>query len=85
MRSKAHIKTHPLHPILVAFPIAFFIGALLFDVLSLILEKETFWLTGNYLAIAGIASALVAAIPGIVDYFYTVPPKSTAKKRATKH
>ena len=85
MRSKAHIKSHPLHPILVAFPIAFFIGALLFDVLSLILEKESFWLTGNYLAIAGIASALVAAIPGIVDYFYTVPPKSTAKKRATKH
>ena len=85
MRSKAHIKSHPLHPILVAFPIAFFIGALLFDVLSLILGKETFWLTGNYLAIAGIVSALVAAIPGVVDYFYTVPPKSTAKKRATKH
>ena len=51
MRSKAHIKSHPLHPILVAFPIAFFIGALLFDVLFLILGKETFWLTGNYSAI----------------------------------
>lgn len=85
MRSKAHIKSHPLHPILVAFPIAFFIGAFLFDGLSLILHREAFWQTGRYLAIAGIAGALVAAIPGVIDYFYTVPPKSSAKKRATQH
>src|SRR5215204_4582021 len=85
MRSKAHIKSHPLHPILVAFPIAFFIGAFFFDGLSLVLHRETFWQTGKYLAIAGIASALLAAVPGVIDYFYTVPPKSSAKKRATQH
>jgi uncharacterized membrane protein len=85
MRSKANIKSHPLHPILVAFPIAFFIGAFVFDVLSVLLDKEVFWQTGNYMVIAGIAGALLAAIPGIIDYFYTVPPKSSAKKRATKH
>jgi nitrite reductase/ring-hydroxylating ferredoxin subunit/uncharacterized membrane protein len=85
MRSKAHIKSHPLHPILVAFPIAFFIGAFVFDSLSLIMHQQSFWQTGNYLAIAGIAAALVAAIPGIIDYLYTVPPKSSGKKRATQH
>ena len=85
MRSKAHIKSHPLHPILVAFPIAFFIGAFLFDLLSVIMERASFWQMGNYLAIAGIAGALLAAIPGVIDYFYTVPPKSSAKKRATQH
>jgi nitrite reductase/ring-hydroxylating ferredoxin subunit/uncharacterized membrane protein len=85
MRSKANFKSHPLHPILAAFPIAFFIGAFAFDLLSYILERGNFWQTGNYLAIAGIAAALAAAVPGIVDYFYTVPPKSSAKKRATKH
>jgi uncharacterized membrane protein/nitrite reductase/ring-hydroxylating ferredoxin subunit len=85
MRSKANIKSHPLHPILVAFPIAFFIGAFVFDLLSILLDKEVFWQTGNYMAIAGIAGALLAAIPGIIDYFYTVPPKSSAKKRATRH
>ena len=85
MRSKVNIKSHPLHPILVAFPIAFFIGAFVFDLLSVLLDKEVFWQTGNYMAIAGIAGALLAAIPGIIDYFYTVPPKSSAKKRATKH
>ena len=85
MRSKVNIKSHPLHPILVAFPIAFFIGAFVFDLLSVLLDKEAFWQTGNYMAIAGIAGALLAAIPGIIDYFYIVPSKSSAKKRATKH
>jgi uncharacterized membrane protein len=27
MRSKAQFKTHPLHPVLIPFPIAFLIGA----------------------------------------------------------
>jgi uncharacterized membrane protein/nitrite reductase/ring-hydroxylating ferredoxin subunit len=85
MKSKAHLKSHPLHPILVAFPIAFFIGALIFDLLSVISGNDSFWQTGYYLAIAGIVGAVMAAIPGAVDYFYTVPPKSSAKKRASQH
>jgi nitrite reductase/ring-hydroxylating ferredoxin subunit/uncharacterized membrane protein len=85
MRSKAHFKSHPLHPILVAFPIAFFIGAFVFDALSLVRDNASFWQTGNYLAIAGIAGALLAAIPGAIDYFYSIPPKSSAKKRGTQH
>jgi uncharacterized membrane protein/nitrite reductase/ring-hydroxylating ferredoxin subunit len=85
MRSRAHIKSHPLHPILVSFPIAFFTGALFFDVLALVREDGSFGLMACHLLIAGITMALVAAIPGIIDYLYTVPPKSSAKKRASTH
>lgn len=85
MKSKANIKSHPLHPILIVFPIAFFVGAFLFDVLSFITDNASFWQTGYYLNIAGIATALLAAIPGAIDYLYTVPPQSSAKKRATIH
>ena len=85
MRSKASIKSHPLHPILVGFPIAFFIGTLIFDLLGKFYNDESFWRTGHYLEIAGIAGGLLAAVPGIIDYFFTVPPKSSGKKRATKH
>lgn len=85
MRSKAHIKTHPIHPILIPFPIAFLIGTLLFDVLGYIQDSESFWKTGMYLEIAGIAFALIAAVPGVIDYIYTVPPKSSAKRRASFH
>lgn len=85
MRSRAHIKTHPLHPILIPFPIAFFTGTLAFDLLAIILEKEAFEITAFYLLIAGIITALAAAIPGFIDFLYTVPPNSSAKKRASTH
>src|SRR3954469_19578238 len=85
MRSKIHLKGHPLHPILVGFPIAFFIGTLLFDVLGVIKDRDTYLRTGLYLETLGIVFALLAAIPGIVDYFFIVPPKSSGKKRAGKH
>jgi uncharacterized membrane protein/nitrite reductase/ring-hydroxylating ferredoxin subunit len=85
MRSKASIKGHPIHPILIPFPIAFLIGTLLFDVLHLISGNKSYWQTGEYLEIAGIVSALIAAIPGVIDYFKTVPPNSSGKKRAATH
>jgi hypothetical protein len=31
--------------------------------------------------IAGVISGLIAAVPGTIDYFFTVPPKSSARKR----
>lgn len=85
MRSKAHIKSHPIHPILVCFPLAFYIGTLLFDSLRIIKDDVAFGVTGQYLHLAGIIAALCAAIPGIIDYIFTVPPKSSAKKRAATH
>jgi uncharacterized membrane protein/nitrite reductase/ring-hydroxylating ferredoxin subunit len=85
LKSKVHFKGHPLHPILVSFPIAFFIGVLAFDVLGLLYSRNDFYTTAMYLEIAGIGFALIAAVPGIIDYFFVVPPKSSAKKRAVKH
>jgi uncharacterized membrane protein/nitrite reductase/ring-hydroxylating ferredoxin subunit len=85
MRSKTNIKGHPIHPILVTFPIAFFMGAFISDVLVVINSDSMFFSMAQYLEIGGIGSALLAAVPGILDYFYIVPPKSSANKRATQH
>ncbi|MFD2162692.1 DUF2231 domain-containing protein [Paradesertivirga mongoliensis] len=85
MKSKANIKSHPIHPILIVFPIAFFIGTLVTHSWALAIRSDILWQMGNYLALAGIVSAAAAAIPGIIDYRYTVPPNSSAKKRAAKH
>jgi uncharacterized membrane protein/nitrite reductase/ring-hydroxylating ferredoxin subunit len=85
MKSRASVKGHPLHPILIPFPIAFLIGTFVFDLLFVIKGNESFWQTGKYLEIAGIITALIAAIPGAVDYFTIVPPQSSGKKRASLH
>ena len=85
MKSRASIKGHPLHPILVSFPIAFFTGTFLFDVLSLVIGRPDLFFSPYYLEISGVIFALLAAVPGIIDFIYTVPPKSSGKKRAAKH
>lgn len=85
MRSRASLKGHPIHAMLIPFPFAFLTGAFLFDVIGTWLDRPALWTTGAHLAWAGIAFALIAAVPGFIDYLFTVPPNSTGKKRATKH
>jgi uncharacterized membrane protein/nitrite reductase/ring-hydroxylating ferredoxin subunit len=85
MKSKAHLASHPLHPILVSFPIAFFTGAFVFDLFGVISNRPALSLVAYYLDIAGIIGALAAAVPGAIDYFMTIPPESSAKKRGTQH
>src|SRR5260221_419070 len=85
MKSRAQFKNHPLHPALVAFPIAFLYGCLVGDLAGRSLGRPAFWTVGAYLSVAAVASGLVAAVPGLVDYLYVVPPDSSAKRRATWH
>jgi nitrite reductase/ring-hydroxylating ferredoxin subunit/uncharacterized membrane protein len=85
MRSRASYKGHPIHPALIPFPFAFLWGAFAFDLLGVWLDQPSWWTTGAHLALAGIAMALLAAVPGTIDYLHTVPPRSTGRQRATKH
>ena len=85
MRSRAHFKSHPIHPALIPFPFAFLTGAVIFDLIGVTGNRSSFWSTGAHLQVAGIAAGLLAAIPGVVDYIYSVPPNSSGKQRATRH
>ena len=85
MRSRASIRGVAVHPALVHYPWAFLTGAFFFDVAGKLTGSPAAWVTGALLAAAGIAAALVAAVPGFIDYVYTVPPNSSAKRRATWH
>jgi uncharacterized membrane protein len=80
MKSKAVALGHPIHPMLIPFPFpfpfpfAFLTGAVLFDAAGWFRDLPSWWTTGGHLSLAGIATALLAAIPGLIDYLYTVPP-----------
>jgi len=54
-------------------------------VIGWLMDKPQLLQTAYYLNFAGIGFALLAAIPGFIDFLHTVPPKSSAKKRAAKH
>ncbi len=84
MQGKATIAGHPIHPMLVALPIGFFVGTLVSDIVS-IWGDPTFWARmATWLIAYGVLSALVAALFGFVDYF-TAPMSPDAKKTGTLH
>ena len=67
-KSTARFAGHPIHPMLVPFPIAFLVGALVTD-LAYWQTRDAFWATASvYLIGAGIVMALAAALAGFTDF-----------------
>jgi uncharacterized membrane protein len=59
---------HPIHPMLVPFPIAFFIGTLLAD-LAYLQFGDAFWARAAFwLLAAGLVGAALAALAGFTDF-----------------
>jgi uncharacterized membrane protein len=85
MKSTAHLNGHPIHPMLIPYPFALLSSAAIFDVAAAITSRDEWSQTARHLTIAGLGSALVAAVPGIIDYFGTVPARTTASRSATQH
>ncbi len=72
VESSAAIMHHPIHPMLIAFPVTTLIGAALTDAVFLV-TGGPFWSTASWwLLLSGIVSGAVAAVPGAIDYF-TIP------------
>jgi uncharacterized membrane protein len=67
-RSTASIAGHPLHPMLIPFPIAFFVFALLCD-LAFWRTGDAFWASAAlWLLGAGLVMAALAAVFGLIDF-----------------
>lgn len=66
--SKAAVAGHPLHPIFVAFPIAFLVGAFVTDI-AFLSTGDPFWARVSvWLIGAGLAAGLLAALFGLIDF-----------------
>ncbi len=55
---------HPIHPLLVHFPIALLFTSVFFDLLGMITENKNLRQTGQWLLILGLIGGIVAAVFG---------------------
>ena len=86
MYSKAKIAGHPLHPMLVAFPIAFYTAAFVGYLYYSSGPRGVFWFELAYIAnVAGVITGLLAAIPGFIDWAFGIPRGHPAKKTGLIH
>ncbi|NJL95424.1 MAG: DUF2231 domain-containing protein [Anaerolineae bacterium] len=70
--STAAINGHPIHPMVIVFPIAALVGALVTDVIYA-LVRDAFWADASLgLVLVGVFSGVVAAVFGAVDFFTRV-------------
>ena len=84
MYSKARVAGHAIHPMLVTFPLAFYTTTVV-TLLVYIGTREAFWYRFAMVAsVAGIATAVIAAIPGVID-LRSLPRGSRARKAGLQH
>ncbi|HEX9401468.1 MAG TPA: DUF2231 domain-containing protein [Anaeromyxobacter sp.] len=84
MESKAKAFGHPVHPMLVVFPLGLFATSLVFDVIRLGGGGESFSVSAFYMIAAGIIGGLAAAVFGLVDYL-AIPRGTRAKTIGAVH
>ena len=80
MRTPANIAKHPIHPMLVPIPIGLWIFSLFCDLMQAGGSSNPAWPTvALYTMGGGIAGALAAAVPGLIDLL-SLPegPRKTA-------
>jgi uncharacterized membrane protein len=83
MASPASIKKHPVHPMLIGFPIGLWVFALVCDIVAATGAAGP-WRTVAFYSIAGgIVGAVIAAVPGLIDYFSI--DEADMKRIATFH
>jgi uncharacterized membrane protein len=67
-KSTARFAGHPIHPMLVPFPIAFLVGTLVSDLVYW-QTRTAFWASASfYLLCAAIVMAALAALAGLTDF-----------------
>lgn len=68
-RSTAKIGGHPIHPMLVPFPIVCFIGAFVTDIVFISSGEVAWAMASHWLLGAGLGLAGLAATAGLIDFF----------------
>lgn len=85
MYSRIKIAGHPVHPMLVAFPVTSYTGTLA-GYAAYAANGHQFWLNlAIALNLTGVCTAALAALPGLADWAFGIPRDSAAKKVGMIH
>lgn len=84
MESKAKFLGHPVHPMLVAFPLGLLATSFVFDLIAAAGGGESFSRAAFYLVAAGVLGGLAAAVFGAVDWL-AIPSGTRAKRVGALH
>ena len=84
MESRAKLLGHPIHPMLIVFPLGLLVGSLIFDGLRLLTGNDEFAVAAYWSIAAGILGGLLAAVFGLVDWL-AIPDGTRAKRIGRWH
>src|SRR5574341_688201 len=79
MESKTKLFGHPIHPMLVVFPLGLLMMAVIFDLIALGLGSGYWSGIAYYLIGAGVIGGLAAAMFGLIDWL-AIPSNTRATK-----
>jgi uncharacterized membrane protein len=84
MRTRVRALGHSVHPMLVVFPLGLFTTAVIFDLVQLITDNDTFSQVGFWNITAGAIGAVLAAVTGLADWT-SIPSQTRAKAVGLRH
>lgn len=84
MHSKVRVLGHPLHPMLIVFPLGLLATSLIFDIAYRVSANTRWADIAFWMITAGIIGALIAAVPGFVDYL-AIPRRTRARAIGLLH
>jgi uncharacterized membrane protein len=84
MTSKAKLLGHPIHPMLIVFPLGLLGTAVVFDLIYLATDRSLWTGMAYYLIGAGLITGLLAAVFGLVDWL-AIPSGTRAKAVGAWH
>lgn len=84
MQSRAKLFGHPIHPMLIVFPLGLLATSLVFDILYLATENGRWADISFWMIASGIVGGLAAAVFGLVD-FLAIPRHTRAKRVGAMH
>jgi uncharacterized membrane protein len=84
MESRAKLLGHPIHPMLIVFPLGLLATAVIFDVIGLASGNHEWHGISFWMIAAGIIGGLAAAVFGLVDWM-AIPNGTRAKRIGLWH